>query len=64
MSKPKSSIFLDFSLLKNNVSFWAIFIARFISVLSLGMLTVAVPVQIYQLTGSALHVGLAVPLMG
>ncbi|MCX7208725.1 MAG: enterobactin transporter EntS, partial [Proteobacteria bacterium] len=64
MSKPKSSIFLDFSLLKKNVSFRAIFIARFISVLSLGMLTVAVPVQIYQLTGSALHVGLAVALDG
>jgi MFS transporter, ENTS family, enterobactin (siderophore) exporter len=64
MSKPRSSIFVDFSLLKNNANFRAIFVARMISVLSLGMLTVAVPVQIHALTGSALHVGLAVTLDG
>ncbi|AMC37136.1 enterobactin transporter EntS [Janthinobacterium sp. B9-8] len=64
MSKPRSSIFVDFSLLKNNSNFRSVFIARLISVLSLGMLTVAVPVQIHALTGSALHVGLAVALDG
>ncbi|MEJ2792352.1 enterobactin transporter EntS [Iodobacter sp. LRB] len=64
MSKPGSSIFVDFSLLKNNSNFRSVFIARLISVLSLGMLTVAVPVQIHALTGSALHVGMAVALDG
>lgn len=62
MSKPR--VLVDFSLLKNNASFRAVFIARLISVLSLGMLVVAVPVQIHAMTGSALHVGLAVALDG
>ncbi|EKN4695064.1 enterobactin transporter EntS [Yersinia ruckeri] len=60
----KSPILLDFSLLKNNVNFRAVFIARLISVLGLGMLTVAVPVQIQAMTGSTLQVGLAVTLDG
>ncbi|CNE46437.1 enterobactin transporter EntS [Yersinia nurmii] len=60
----KSPILLDFSLLKNNANFRAVFIARLISVLGLGMLTVAVPVQIQAMTGSTLQVGLAVTLDG
>lgn len=60
----KSPILLDFSLLKNNANFRAVFFARLISILGLGMLTVAVPVQIQQMTGSTLQVGLAVTLDG
>lgn len=56
----KPRVLVDFSLLKNNASFRAVFIARLISVLSPGMLVVAVPVQIEAMTGSALHVALAV----
>ncbi|MBJ7222346.1 MULTISPECIES: enterobactin transporter EntS [unclassified Brenneria] len=62
MDRP--SILLNFSLLKENRDFRALFCARFISVLALGMLTVAVPVQIQQMTGSTLQVGLAVVLAG
>jgi len=62
MSKGK--IMLDFSLLKTNKSFRAIFIARLMSVLGIGMLNVAVPIQVYQLTGSSLQVGFAVALDG
>lgn len=58
------SIFLDFSLLKTNKNFRAIFVARLMSVLGIGMLNVAVPIQIYELTGSSLQVGLAVTLDG
>tara|TARA_R110002033_G_scaffold171224_1_gene219313 strand:+ start:55027 stop:55647 length:621 start_codon:yes stop_codon:yes gene_type:complete len=60
----KSKIMLDFSLLKTNRNFRAIFIARLMSVLGIGMLNVAVPVQIYALTGSSLQVGFAVALDG
>lgn len=60
----KSKIMLDFSLLKTNKNFRAIFIARLMSVLGIGMLNVAVPIQIYQLTGSSLQVGFAVALDG
>ncbi|MDN3578306.1 enterobactin transporter EntS [Chitinimonas viridis] len=62
MSRP--SIFLDFSLLKQNANFRAVFVARMMSVLALGILMVAVPVQIHQLTGSTLQVGLAMALDG
>ncbi|WOD06665.1 enterobactin transporter EntS [Marinomonas sp. GJ51-6] len=55
---------MDFSLLKTNAHFRAIFIARLMSVLGIGMLNVAVPVQIYELTGSSLQVGYAVALDG
>ena len=60
----KKNIMLDFSLLKTNANFRAIFIARLMSVLGIGMLNVAVPVQIYELTGSSLQVGYAVALDG
>lgn len=58
------SIWVDFRLLRNNPHFRAIFIARLVSVLGLGMLTVAVPVQIHVLTGSTLQVGIATALDG
>lgn len=60
----KSSILLDFSLLKNNAHFRAIFVARMLSVFALGMLTVGVPIQIQAMTGSTLQVGIAVALDG
>lgn len=60
----KSSILLDFSLLKNNRHFRAIFVARMLSVFALGMLAVGVPVQIQNMTGSTLQVGIAVALDG
>ena len=58
----KSSHFIDLSLLKTHPAFRAVFIARFISIVALGMLAVAVPVQIQQMTHSPLLVGLAVTL--
>jgi len=62
MAKP--SFLLDFSLLKNNAHFRAIFCARMLSVFSLGMLAVGVPIQIQSMTGSTLQVGVAVALDG
>ncbi len=59
-----SSVFVDFSLLRVNRHFRAVFAARMISVLSLGILTIAVPVQIHQLTGSVLEVSVAIALDG
>ncbi|OXX73326.1 vanchrobactin export MFS transporter VabS [Vibrio sp. V03_P4A6T147] len=58
------NIFLDFSLLKNNPHFRMVFMARMMSVLALGMMTVAVPIQIHQMTGSTLQVGLIMALDG
>lgn len=58
MNKP--SHFIDLSLLKSHPAFRAVFIARFISIVALGMLAVAVPVQIQQMTQSSLLVGLGV----
>jgi len=58
----KSSYFIDLSLLKTHPAFRAVFIARFISIVALGMLAVAVPVQIQHMTHSPLLVGLAVTL--
>jgi MFS transporter, ENTS family, enterobactin (siderophore) exporter len=60
----KSSIFLNFNLLKQNENFRSVFIARTISVLAFGILMVAVPVQVHQLTGSTLQVSLAMMLDG
>lgn len=62
MSKP--SFFVDFSLLRRNPLFRAVFVARLMSVFALGILLVAVPVQIHQLTGSTLQVGMAMALDG
>lgn len=62
MAKP--SVFVNFGLLRRNANFRAIFIARLLSVLALGMLAVGVPVQIQAMTGSTLQVGFAVALDG
>nr|WP_303396558.1 enterobactin transporter EntS [Vibrio alginolyticus] len=62
MKMPK--IMLDFSLLKENPNFRMVFIARMMSILALGMMTVAVPMQIHQMTGSTLQVGMIMALDG
>lgn len=59
-----ASFIVDFSLLKRNANFRAVFAARMMSVIALGILTVAVPVQIHELTGSALQVGIVIALDG
>lgn len=59
-----SSFLVDFGLLRRNAHFRAVFVARMMSVLSLGILTIAVPVQIHQMTGSVLQVSVAIALDG
>ncbi len=59
-----TSLFLDFGLLKRNPAFCSVFIARTISLLGLGMLSVAIPMQIYALTNDTFHVALAMALEG
>ncbi|MDF7681583.1 enterobactin transporter EntS [Enterobacteriaceae bacterium ESL0689] len=53
---------LNFSLLRTHPAFRDVFIARFVSILSLGLLGVALPVQIQELTHSTWLVGLSVTL--
>ncbi|TVV43081.1 enterobactin transporter EntS [Thalassolituus sp. C2-1] len=60
----KKSFFVDFSLLKTNRHFRNVFIARTISLLGLGMLAVAIPMQVYQLSGDSFQVGLVMALEG
>jgi ENTS family enterobactin (siderophore) exporter len=58
------AILIDISLLKRCRAFRAVSCARFISILALGLLAVALPVQIQQMTGSTWQVSLAVVLAG
>lgn len=60
----RKSIFVDISVLRENRNFRNVFIARTISLLGLGMLSVAIPMQVYQLTGDSFHVGMAMALEG
>ncbi len=60
----RQSRLLNLSLLKTHPAFRAVFIARFISILSLGLLGVAIPVQIQMMTHSTWQVGLSVTLTG
>lgn len=60
----QQSWLLNLSLLRTHPAFRAVFLARFISILSLGLLGVAVPVQIQTMTHSSWQVGLAVTLTG
>lgn len=60
----RQSWLLNLSLLKTHPAFRAVFIARFISILSLGLLGVAIPVQIQMMTHSTSQVGLSVTLTG
>ncbi|MBS1204489.1 MAG: enterobactin transporter [Proteobacteria bacterium] len=60
----QQSWLLNLSLLRTHPVFRAVFLARFISILSLGLLGVAVPVQIQAMTHSSWQVGLSVTLTG
>ncbi|MEW5191261.1 MFS transporter, partial [Citrobacter freundii] len=60
----RQSWLLNLSLLKTHPAFRAVFLARFISIVSLGLLGVAVPVQIQMMTQSTLQVGLSLTLTG
>lgn len=60
----KKSLFVDLSVLRDNRNFRNVFIARTISLLGLGMLSVALPMQVYQLTGDSLQVGVVMALEG
>lgn len=51
-----AALALDVSPLRESRSFRQLFVGRVVSVLGLGMLAVALPVQVYALTGSSLHV--------
>ncbi|PWB92904.1 enterobactin transporter EntS [Methylosinus sporium] len=62
MTRPR--ILTDFSLLRNNRDFRAVFVARTLSLFALGLLTVAVPVQALQLTGSPAAAGFVVAFGG
>ncbi|WP_131742116.1 enterobactin transporter EntS [Actinomadura roseirufa] len=48
---------MDLGPLRTSPPFRNVFIARTVSVFGIGMLMVAVPVQVYDLTGSTAHVG-------
>ncbi|PXW28022.1 UNVERIFIED_CONTAM: ENTS family enterobactin (siderophore) exporter [Williamsia faeni] len=57
-------VFLDLRPLRDSAQFRRIFIARTISLLGIGMLTVSVPIQTYNLSGSTFLVGLVAALEG
>ncbi|WP_075184587.1 enterobactin transporter EntS [Teredinibacter haidensis] len=59
-----NSPFVDFSLLKSNRYFRTVFIARTLSLIGLGMLAVALPMQVYELTGDSFQVGLVMACDG
>lgn len=58
MSAPAflSALALDLTPLRASRSFRLLFAGRVVSLLGLGMLVVALPVQVYALTGTSLHV--------
>ncbi|MBG0812512.1 enterobactin transporter EntS [Methylosinus sp. H3A] len=62
MTQPR--ILTDFSLLRDNRDFRVVFVARTLSLFALGLLTVAVPVQALQLTGSPAAAGFVVAFGG
>lgn len=57
-------IFLDLRPLRDSANFRRIFIARTISLLGIGMLTVSVPIQTYNLSGSTFTVGVVAAAEG
>ncbi|WP_433479088.1 enterobactin transporter EntS [Spirillospora sp. CA-142024] len=48
---------MDIGPLRDSRPFRNVFIARTVSVVGIGMLAVALPVQVYEMTGSTVHVG-------
>ena len=63
-TEPSRSRGLDWGLLVRNPHFRHVFIARSISLLGLGFLAVAVPLQVFQLSGDSAMVGVAIALEG
>lgn len=53
-----STLLTDFSLLKHNPHFRNVFLARTVSLLTIGMLIVAIPQQVYSLTQDVLQVAI------
>ncbi len=53
------SLVMDVSPLRESRPFRDVFLARTVSVFAIGMLTVAIPVQLYEMTGSIAYVGAA-----
>lgn len=60
----KRRVLLDLRPLRQSADFRRIFIARTISLLGIGMLTVSVPIQTYDISGSTFLVGLVSALGG
>ena len=59
-----AALLTDFSLLKTNSHFRNVFIARTLSLLTIGMLVVAIPKQIYDMTGNSFDIALAIAIEG
>lgn len=58
------SRWLDFGLLVRHRHFRQVFIARTLSLFGLGLLTVAIPLQVFELSGDTANVALAMALEG
>ena len=58
------NILTDFSLLKVNTHFRNVFIARIVSLLTIGMLIVAIPQQVYQMTQDVFQVAIVTAFEG
>ena len=58
------NILTDFGLLKTNQHFRNVFIARTISLLTIGMLIVAIPQQVYQMTQNVFQVAIVTAIEG
>ena len=58
------NVLTDFSLLKVNTHFRNVFIARTVSLLTIGMLIVAIPQQVYQMTQDVFQVAIVTAFEG
>jgi ENTS family enterobactin (siderophore) exporter len=59
-----SAFFVDLKLLRDNAAFRRTLVARTVSLSGVGLLTVALPLQVHALTGSSAIVGAALALEG
>ncbi len=64
MSTRIGSWFIDLTPLRTSRDFRFLYLARVISLLGIGVLSVTASMQVYDLTGSSLHVGLVVLSVG
>lgn len=60
---PMSKYLVDISILRENPTFRRVLVARGISLVGLGFLSVGIPVHVYALTGSSFNVGLVLTFM-